>query len=384
MNPTEQIKYCKEWLTQSVFPLWIEKGIDKTNGSFIENLSFEGEPLNQPKRAMVQTRQIYSYVEAFKMGLLPREKVSSIVEKATDYLISKYSLPSGAFFHAVNSDGSPEAKQSELYTQAFCLFGLAKAFELLKNAKYKSRAKELYSYLQRERRVSSGGYTEIKNGKIVYQSNPHMHLFEAALAWREIDPDADWIELSDELFNLCKNHFVDKKAGVICEHFDGSWNPLREEGNFIFEPGHQYEWSWLLVQYEKISKNNVQQLPEQLYALAERYGVNKAGDAIDEIWSHFEVKKSSSRFWPQCERVKAALEIGIRNPTRKTQCAMAADEALNSLRKYLNTPKRGLWYDTLLENGQFNDQVPKSSSLYHIINAMSEYSQKRLLLGTTG
>jgi mannose-6-phosphate isomerase len=41
--------------------------------------------------------------------------------------------------------------------------------------------------------------------------------------------------------------------------------------------------------------------------------------------------------------------------------------------RYLETKKPGLWLDTLTENGTFAEQPVKASSLYHIINALSEY-----------
>ena len=56
----------------------------------------------------------------------------------------------------------------------------------------------------------------------------------------------------------------------------------------------------------------------------------------------------------------------------------SADEAMDVLWSYLNQPARGLWSDTRSETGTF-DQLPvKASSLYHIINALSEYEAKRL------
>jgi mannose/cellobiose epimerase-like protein (N-acyl-D-glucosamine 2-epimerase family) len=248
---------------------------------------------------------------------------------------------------------------------------LAQAYDLLKKPEYKTRAKDLLRYLNSERKAPHGGYTEIKAGQIVFQSNPHMHLFEAALAWLKIDTDADWKKLSQDLFDLCRSQFVANEAKVICEYFDEAWQPLRENGRFIFEPGHQFEWAWLMLQYESISGTKVGSLGYDLYERGEKYGVKPTGETVDEVWSDFTIKKATSRFWPQSERVKAALDVGSSH---------GADQALNVLMKYLKTPIKGVWYDTLSESGQFNDQAPKASSLYHIINAMSEYSHKRLSL----
>lgn len=372
MNPQDIIHECKVWLSESVLPLWTQRGIDPSNGSFVESLSFEGQPQKIPRRAMVQARQIYSYNEAIKMKLINKSEGSKIVENAVNFLMEKYSLPSGAFIHSVHPDGTPENKQSELYTQAFVLFGLAQGYEVLKRSEIKDRAKNLLRFLNVERKAPHGGYTEIKDGKVVFQSNPHMHLFESMIAWMKVDStDPEWKKVATEVFELCRNKFVDREAGVIAEYFDENWNPLREDGRFVAEPGHQFEWAWLMAQYETISDSEVGTLPRQLYERAEKYGVKPTGETVDEIWSDFKIKKSTSRFWPQSERIKAALEVGS---------TAGADQAMTVLLRYLKTPVRGLWYDTLLETGRFNDQAPKASSLYHIINAMSEYTHKRLSL----
>jgi mannose/cellobiose epimerase-like protein (N-acyl-D-glucosamine 2-epimerase family) len=371
MTPNAQAlqEKCRHWLSENVFPLWTEKGIDPRNGSFIESLSADKVPTAVPRRAMVQARQIYVYTEAVKMGLLKPVEATPIVAAATEFLISNYSLPSGAFLHAVTAEGKAESLQSELYSQAFVLFGLARAYELLGRAEIKKRALDLLKYLQTERRNPAGGYTEVKNDETVYQSNPHMHLFEAAIAWVAADRNPQWRALAEELNDLGRDKFFNPEVGALAEHFTADWQPLREDGKFFFEPGHQYEWAWLFCQYAKVSNSAAGDLPAKLFAFAEEHGVQKStGLALDEIWSDFKIKKATARFWPQCERIKTALELG--NTT-------AADEAMNALWLYLDSPAKGLWQDTKDESGAFIPQATKASSLYHILNAMSDYLRLR-------
>src|SRR3989338_7611427 len=52
-----------QWLSQYVFPLWMEKGVDSQNGGFIESIEHNGSPQDVPRRAMVQARQIYAFTE---------------------------------------------------------------------------------------------------------------------------------------------------------------------------------------------------------------------------------------------------------------------------------------------------------------------------------
>lgn len=364
---SEQKQSSLKWLKEKVFPLWTKKGIDFANGAFIESLSFEAEPQTSARRALVQARQIYSFVEATRLGILNPNDVAPIVEKAVGSLVKNYEQASGAYIHSVDVSGKPQNKDLDLYTQAFVLFGFAQAYDVLRKLEIKHEALKVLKYLLRERKNTAGGFTEIKNGEVFFQSNPHMHLFEAILMWTKIDDDPHWHPLAVELYELCIHKFIDAKTGFLAEHFDANWNSIRENGNFIFEPGHQYEWAWLFNQYEQITGTSVQDASRKLFQQAEKFGLSPEKDlAYDEVWSDGKVKKTSSRFWPQCERIKAAVVLGEHS---------VADVAMTSLFKNFLLDQ-GLWRDTLLEKGKFDSQPAKASSLYHIINAISEYVSK--------
>lgn len=382
MNHTANLLIQKSlhWLERDVFPLWIEHGIDRRNGGFIENLTFEGTAQDVPRRAMVQARQIYSFVTGAQMGCLSPSEAGLIVERAAQFFEKSYLQPTGECWHAVHADGSPFQKATELYTQAFALFALAKIQEIRPQEKWKNLALNLTDYLHRARRNPQGGYTEIKEGHTLFQSNPHMHLFEAALAWIAVDPqEQKWRTLAQELFDLASRKFIQADSGGLAEHFDSKWQPEQTEGRYILEPGHHFEWAWLLSVHQNLTGVDSRTLRHRLRAIGELYGVDPMSHlTYDEIWSDFSIRKKSSRFWPHCERVKAAVKLGLEvPPSEQSLFAKQADEAMTNIFKYLGTPRPGLWYDTLQENGQFNAQPPKASSLYHIINAMLEYTKLR-------
>ncbi len=379
---SDLIVFCKNWLKMDVFPLWIKNGIDLHTGSFYESLAADGSAICGPRRALVQCRQIYAFTEAYKMQLIEKPQAVLIVSRALQFLDQFYKKPNGSYRHAVVGSGEVSESQSELYTQAFVLFALARAYELLKTQSIKVSALQLLQFLYSERKLAAGGFTEIKNNVLLFQSNPHMHLFEAAIEWIKVDPAAEWKKLGLELFTLSTNHFTDPKTGFLAEHFTENWKPCIENSHFIVEPGHQYEWSWLFLQYEKCASVSAGALPYKLFQLAEKNGVHKTMKLVfDEITSSGKIKKGTSRFWPQCERIKAAIELGLGSTDHeRLQFALIADEALVALKRYLNTTTPGLWFDTILENGLFTDATYKASSLYHIVNAMSEYCAKRPLL----
>lgn len=377
-NPQELITNSLNWLKQDVFPLWSTQGIDAKNGGFIEALSKDGKAVHSSRRALVQARQIYSFVTAAKLKVYDTKLAHQKVREAAQFF-DFYLQPSGACIHSVKPHGDPDNQDLDLYTQAFALFALANIFEISRDDSSRAKALRLLKYLHQERKALGGGYTEIKSGKIMYQSNPHMHLFEASLYWLMVDPEtSEWQTLAHELYDLCKSKFVDKETGALCEHFNEGWTPQRTDGRFIFEPGHHYEWSWLLAIYEELSGVPCKELRHSLYEIADKHGLNQSHLAVDEVWSDFTVKKGSSRFWPQCERIKAAVKLGCEMPSgQRKSFALSADQALVALNGYFQMKTPGLWQDTLQENGEFTDQDPKASSLYHIINAIAEYCSIR-------
>ena len=371
------------WLADDVLPLWSLRGVDPLNGGFYESLSEAGEPVLGNRRALVQARQIYAFTEAANMGLMDSDKVKILIQGGIHFLFKNYRLSTGAFIHSVDANGSPQETQNELYTQAFVLFSLARAYAILKDTDIKKSAKNLLFYLQENRRNKNGGFTELKAKSTVFQSNPHMHLFEAALEWLKVDPDDDWKNLASDLHDLSTQKFIINPSHLMAEHFNQDWKPLGlKEGSedvFIFEPGHHYEWAWLFLQYEKLAGIDLGQVAQQLFTLADHHGINrKTNLALDEVRSDFKIEKASSRFWPQCERIKAAVELGLKAlPGTQISYAIASDEAMTALFNYFGTTRKGLWFDSFTEAGFFISQPAKASSLYHIINAISEYCSKR-------
>ncbi|HWU41883.1 MAG TPA: AGE family epimerase/isomerase [Bdellovibrio sp.] len=377
---TQFIEKSKSWLAHDVYPLWSEKGLDPVRGGFVESLTFSGEPMDVSRRAMVQCRQIYAFLTGARLGCVANDVALRAAEQGTKCLLEKFSAPSGAFIYSINPDGTPKSRNPDLYTQAFALFGLAQAYSVSPKAEIKARAKDLLKYLQRERKVKGGGYTELDdNGVASYKSNPHMHLFESAVAWMQIDNDPEWKELGKELVQLALTKFIDPTAKVLGEYFDSEWKSLRENGRFIYEPGHQYEWAWLLSLYQDLTGQDLKETRHQLFRLAEKFGTSPTRKiAYDDMWSDYTPKLESSRFWPQCERIKAAVRLGTEVPrAEQALYAKAADDAMETLFRFFETPKKGLWFDQLSANDTFAGNSAKASSLYHIVNAMEEYINLR-------
>lgn len=367
-----------QWLKNDALPLWTNKGVDWKNGGFYEAFSFEGVPQEIPRRCMVQARQIYSFRVCSELNLCENENAEKAILLGVDSLIKKYSLENGSFAHSATAEGKIVDATPDLYAQAFALFGLAQAYRIQANYHLKQRALEFVKYLYRERALPQGGFSELSQGQTVYEANPHMHMFESALAWMEIDPAPEWKQLADDLLDLALTKFIDSKTGALAEHFHADWTPKLEDSGFIFEPGHHYEWAWLMGLYQKYTGRDLTPVRLKLIELAETYGIhNERNAVVDEVFSNGQIKLISSRFWPQCERIKALLQIAHEIPAQKDYYFNKADEAVRALFKFFETPTPGLWFDIWLESGEFKIQPAKASSLYHITGALTDYLKYR-------
>lgn len=374
----DTITNCKNWLSHDVLPLWMEKGVDWNKGGFIESFSLDGDPHDVPRRSMVQARQIYSLRLAADLQLCDQDKAHKAIRLGAETLMRHYRLPNGGFIHSANKEGVAQNTTPDLYAQAFALFGLAHAYSVNPAPDYRTSAQELVAYLYRERLLPRGGFSELTDKKVQYEANPHMHLFESAVSWMSIDKDPLWRKLADDILALCLEKFIDPATKNLAEHFTPEWSPILYNGRFVFEPGHQYEWAWLMGIYEDLTGKSLKSIRTHLVDTSEKYGLHEEGFVFDEVWSDLTPKTRSSRFWPQCERIKAVLQMATENTGEKrAHYTQAADHAIGILFRFFETPKRGLWFDTWLESGEFRIQPAKASSLYHIIGAMSEYIRLR-------
>ena len=119
------------------------------------------------------------------------------------FYLARYRRPDGFFRTLVGSDGAPLDDKVDLYDQAFGLFGLAMASQALPEREDLPQiAVELRDALYGSLKHPVAGFEESVPRTLPLLSNPHMHLFEASLAWIEAGGDARWREMADEIAEL--------------------------------------------------------------------------------------------------------------------------------------------------------------------------------------
>jgi mannose/cellobiose epimerase-like protein (N-acyl-D-glucosamine 2-epimerase family) len=369
------VQHFDGWLMDAAFPLWWEKGADHRHGGFFESLGQDGSPGDGPRRARVQARQSWAYAMAGAMGWKGDWRPAA--DHGLTYLAEKYRRPDGQYSTLVSSQGSVLDATALLYDQAFVLLAMAQLFKVFPERGELARsARDLLAVQVAARRRPGGGF--IETGERPFLSNPHMHLLESALAWCDADPDAVWEALAAEIVALCLAHLFDPGRGVIHEYYDPDWKPLAGFAGRSVEPGHQFEWAWLLERWgRRQGHRGARQVARTLFETGLRGVDPRRGAAIDEMSDDFTIIRPSARLWHQAERIKAgavlmAAATGAERARYKTDVVAAS----RTLWRYLETPVTGLWRDRMTVEGNFIEEPAPASSFYHLICCISVLQQE--------
>jgi mannose/cellobiose epimerase-like protein (N-acyl-D-glucosamine 2-epimerase family) len=379
------------WLHGEALSLWEAHGVDRESGGFFEALSVDRRTRSlvasgAVRRGRVVARQIFTFDAGYRAGW--RATYSDPVRHGADYLFSRMYRGDGRFNAAVDALGAGADAGFSLYETAFYLFALARLKTTL-DEEYPTVATALacLADLRRGWGKSNGGFEESRPATLPLKSNPHMHLLEAALEWIAAadPPQRDvWIELARELVELCCSSFMDRESGAIREYFDAEWHPVAGEAGSIIEPGHQFEWAWLLLKWASLPysdpthRDRYRAAALRLVELAERFGVDEIrGVAINELWDDMTPKDAAAKLWPQTERLKAwcAVFDAAAAPAEAARAAAKIHAAAAGLTAYFFESPAGMWHEVQRPDGTFVAEPCKASSFYHIVCAIETLRQ---------
>ncbi len=353
-------EWYDRWARTAAMPLWWSQGADQARGGFHEALSIEGAPRPGARRARVQSRQVYAYATAGAMNWdgLWREAAWH----GMTFFLDRFRRDDGLFRTLVGLDGAVLDDTAMLYDQAFALLATATLHRMdPRDGRLPQVALGVLNGLDNMRH-SAGGFRE--NIAYPFQANAHMHILEGAMAWAEHGLDRRWDDLADEIVEMALRIFIDPDGCFLREFFDAEWKLASGDDGRLLEPGHQFEWAWLLERWGRLrGRDDALAAARGLYTAGRRGIDPQRGVVINELWDDFTVREATARLWPQTERLKAELLFGSHTDQ------VAAAEAL---RLYLATPTLGVWRDKLRADGTFIDEPAPATSFYHILCACTE------------
>lgn len=358
--PKSVVDACDElraWLL-GAFALWWEAGADHVGGGFHDRLTADGQPIPGAKRARVQARQVFCYAAAPYFGW--RGPWRAAMRQGLGFL-DRAHLREDGLHRAWAADGE-HADVVDLYDQAFVLLALSSSFAHGEPGAA-ARAEDLLAKLRSD---PVGGFAEF--GGDALRANPNMHLFESCLAWIVAGIETPWRAAAAGQARLAMNQLIDPHSGALSEVFGPGWVTPQPATERIIEPGHLFEWAWLLIRWNELSGDAAALAAAlRLVDICERKGVDaRRNVAINALDGDLAATDVGTRLWPQTERLRATLLAGeLTNDQRYWDMAIKATEGLWL---FLDRDRPGLWRDSL----ERDDRTVLASSFYHIVGAVSE------------
>ena len=172
---------------------------------------------------------------------------------------------------------------------------------------------------------SAGAYFDERNETLEQLSpyrgqNANMHMCEALLAAWQATNDIRFLDRAEQLANLFAFDLAAQSNGQIWEHYDADWNvdmtyninfPNDRYKPWGFQPGHQLEWSKLLMILNGERANKKWLLKAQsLYEAAMTTGWDEGfGGIVYGVAPDGRYCSTNKYFWVQAEGFAAAWRL---------------------------------------------------------------------------
>ncbi len=300
-------------LSQRLLHRWVPKwhgAFCDPAGGFHERLgrSFKPLPLGY-KRLLTQCRQLAMYAHASTQRGCPDYR-DDLAGRFAWMVRTFHAKDSGGWRFSVDEAGNAIDSSYDFYAHAFVIFALSHYYRASGDELARALAAETRDFIVQRFRVEKGFCealdADLKPMSKMRRHESHMHCLEACLAaWESWQDPAD-MNLADELVALFFEYFYPAGQGLR-EYYTDDLKPHPESGH-VTEPGHYYEWIWLLQKHARLKGHAGlnDAVCAELLNWANRHGWDgEFGGIYDELYPDGRVLTESKRLWPFTEGIKA-------------------------------------------------------------------------------
>lgn len=358
-------------------PKWFE-AFSNPEGGFYERLGKGFKPvLTGQRRLVTQCRQlsIYSdYVTRYK------KSGDMDLKSSFEFIVEKYHNPQTNLWRfSINDKGDGADETCDLYALSFVIFSFSHYFRASGDGRAKGHALSVLKLIDEKFRLpplpglAEGIGQDFVSLDNVRRQNPHMHLLEACLFAYATWKDECFAKMADEMVALFYKYFYDVRRDALIEFFNNDLSRPHEEKGRYLEPGHYFEWVWLLKKHAQMKQDTSMHdhTTRKLLDFANRFGWDSLyGGIFDSVAEDGRVMTDTKRIWPFCEALKAnvlMLElVGDRQ--------MLKDRVANMVHvfktKYMQ--ERGFWTEWLHRDlSEAADYMPGTTP-YHVYFGITE------------
>lgn len=355
-------------------PKWYEAFADAKSGGFYERLGLHFKPVQTgSRRLLTQCRQLAIYSHASMQSGVEIPGLDLL--RHFNHILDHYLVPStGGWRFSVDDDGRPLDHHYDLYALSFVIFSFSHYFRATGDARARDHALATLRFIDTHFRLpglpglAEGLDVALKPLPKIRRQNPHMHLLEACLFARETWPwdDAIFTAMAREMVSLFDTAFYSPANTMLGEFFTDDLKPHPDNGHHV-EPGHYFEWIWLLKKFGA-GHNGV---CAALLGWANRHGWdNLHGGIYDVLDPSGAIVTDTKRLWPFTEAIKANALMLDTAPDKSAIKARIA-EMVNVFRsRYMQ--ERGFWVEWLSRDLKPQTDYMPGTTPYHVYFGIME------------
>ena len=367
---------------QSILAFY-EPRVIAPDGGFYQCFMDDGTVYDPGMRHLVSsTRFVFNYATAYRVHGSEQHRLWAI--RGLDYLQSMHRQPTGHYAWVIE-DGKVTDGRAMAYGHAFVMLaaascvqaGIVEAAEIID---------QVWQFMEEHFWDADGqAYADELDSTLTvldpYRGqNANMHTCEALLAAWQATHQTRYLERAELLAQRFAVELAAANDNMIWEHYDTQWQPDMQYNidkpddlfkPWGFQPGHQVEWTKLLLTLNQESPNPVWvKRATELYDVAmkrgwdEEYGGLVYGFAPDGSFSD-----AHKYFWVHAEAFAAAWRLY--RITGETRFVDDYDRLWEYSWKHLIDHQQGAWFRIRNRDGSEFDKLksPPGKTDYHTMGA---------------
>ncbi|MFJ2330396.1 AGE family epimerase/isomerase [Pseudomonas helleri] len=349
---------------QVIVPLWQGPGWNAELALPYEALSPAHQPLPpQRYRAMACARQLYVFASLIDDPAFPAaaERAAALFRSLQSHF---HDAEHGGWFYSIDPHGAPLDQRKDLYTHAFIIFACAHYWAKVREPLVESVLNAALQVVLEQFSTGNGLYeasleqdwSSLGSGPL---QNPLMHLAEAFLATLSVREDPTVQSALLALTDAMQQHFIEPVHNVMLE------KPRGAVDNW-FEPGHQFEWLFLLASSPLLRGTALHGSLDLAFGFAEQVGVDpQTGAVCGMLAPDGTLRDGTQRIWAQAEYLRA-LTLRPEGAERVQRQLLALQQ------RFLYT---GGWYECRDGQGNVSREDMPSTTPYHLATCYSGLAQ---------
>ena len=349
---------------QVIVPLWQGPGWNAELALPYEALSPAHQPLPpQRYRAMACARQLYVFASLIDDPAFPAaaERAAALFRSLQSHF---HDAEHGGWFYSIDPHGAPLDQRKDLYTHAFIIFACAHYWAKVREPLVESVLNAALQVVLEQFSTGNGLYeasldhdwSSLGSGPL---QNPLMHLAEAFLATLSVREAPTVQSALLALTDGMQQHFIEPVHNVMLE------KPRGAVDNW-FEPGHQFEWLFLLASSPLLRGTALHGSLDRAFGFAEQVGVDpQTGAVCGMLAPDGTLRDGTQRIWAQAEYLRA-LTLRPEGAERVQRQLLALQQ------RFLYT---GGWYECRDGQGNVSREDMPSTTPYHLATCYSGLAQ---------